>query len=106
MDAKHLFLSFFIEELTSKNSSSCLVDGIIYSILANGMLIFIPKYSIKGAVYLRKKDGKVAVVKDEVEWVDGHLDIYDYSLSIKAAGIEQKYSVFDHITVRTLFVYL
>lgn len=99
MDAKNLFLSFFIEELASKNLASCFVDGIIYSILANGMLIFIPKYGIKGAVYLRKKDRKVAVVKDEVEWVDGHLDITESSLIVKAGEFEQKYSVFDHIIV-------
>ena len=103
MNAKHLFLSFFIEELTSKNSDLCLVDGIIYSILANGVLIFIPKYGIKGSVYLRKKDGKVAVIKDEVEWVDGHLDVTDSSLIVKASDIEQKYSVFDHITVSISF---
>lgn len=99
MDAKHLFLSFFIEELSSKNSTSCLVDGIIYSLLANGALVFIPKYGIKGAVYMCNKDKKVAIVKDEVEWTDGYLEITDSSLTVKAENTEQKYSVFDHVTI-------
>lgn len=99
MDAKHLFLSFFVGELASKSATSCLADGIIYSLQANGMLIFIPKYGIRGAVYLKNKDKKVAVVKEEVEWVQGQLEVSDSALLVKADGVQQKYSIFDHITV-------
>lgn len=106
-DAKQLFLASYIEELSSKNNSSnCYVDGIIYSLLANGMLVFIPKYGIKGAVHLSNKDKKVAVVQDDVQWLDGCLDIVDSSLIVKASGIEQKYSIFDHVTVSIFYINL
>ncbi|KAF8763581.1 DIS3-like exonuclease 1 like protein [Argiope bruennichi] len=99
-DAQQLFLTFYFEELSGQeNSSPCLVDAIIYALRANGLLVFIPKYGIKGAVCLCNKDRKVAVVQDAVEWVDGHLTNAESCLTVCAGGILQQYRIFDHITV-------
>lgn len=36
-------------------------DGIIYAIKANGFLVFVPKYAVKGPVYLKDRSGKLAI---------------------------------------------
>ena len=33
----------------------CIVDGVIYSLRANGFLVHIPAYGLKGPVYLENK---------------------------------------------------
>ncbi|CAL1262788.1 unnamed protein product [Larinioides sclopetarius] len=98
-DAQQLFLTFYFEELSvQENSSPCLVDAIIYALRANGLLVFIPKYGIKGAVCLCNKDRKVAIIRDAVEWVDGNLTNVESCLTVRADGILQQYRIFDHIT--------
>ncbi|GFT82179.1 DIS3-like exonuclease 1 [Nephila pilipes] len=100
-DAQQLFLTFYFEDLNSQeNSSQCLVDAIIYALRANGLLVFIPKYGIKGAVCLCNKDKKVAIVKETVEWVDGKLtNTAESCLTVQGCGMLQKYHIFDHVTV-------
>ncbi|XP_035215219.1 DIS3-like exonuclease 1 [Stegodyphus dumicola] len=97
--AQQIYLAYFFEDYSRQNSSPCLVDAVIYSLLTNGMLVFIPKYGIKGAVSLCNKDKKVAIVKDGVEWLEGQLTIKNSSLTVEASGMIQKYSIFDHVTL-------
>ncbi|ETE63513.1 DIS3-like exonuclease 1, partial [Ophiophagus hannah] len=50
-------------------------DGVIYSIRTNGVLVFVPRYGIKGAAYLRSKDGLVISCPTDgsCEWQPGSL---------------------------------
>ncbi|GIY44563.1 DIS3-like exonuclease 1 [Caerostris darwini] len=99
-DAQQLFLSFYFEDLNSQeNSSPCFVDAVIYALRANGLLVFVPKYGIKGAVCLCNKDRKVALVNDSVEWTDGKLISTESKLTVQANGTSQHYHIFDHVTV-------
>ncbi|XP_054710884.1 DIS3-like exonuclease 1 [Uloborus diversus] len=99
-DAHQLYLAFYFEDASSKeNSTPCVVDSIIYSFRANGMLVFVPKYGIKAAVCLRNKDNKVAIVNKDVQWVDGHLELQETCLLVHSTLEVQKYHIFDHITV-------
>ncbi|GFQ64481.1 DIS3-like exonuclease 1 [Trichonephila clavata] len=100
-DAQQLFLTFYFEDLNSQeNSSACCVDAVIYAVRSNGLLVFIPKYGIKGAVCLCNKDKKVAIVKKTVEWVDGKLvSTADSCITVQGRGMLQKYHIFDHVTV-------
>lgn len=101
-DAQQLFLAFYFEDLSKPESSSpppTLVDAVIYSLRANGILVFIPKFGIKGAVCLCNKERKVAIVRNEVEWIDGKLTGEEFCLTVEASGVKQRYRIFDHITV-------
>ncbi|XP_071034799.1 DIS3-like exonuclease 1 isoform X2 [Parasteatoda tepidariorum] len=99
-DAQQLFLALFFDDLTSKgNDSPILVDAVIYSLRTNGVLVFIPKYGVKGALQLCNKEKKVAIVTEKVDWVDGKISQNDSSLIVEALGLHQQYHIFDHLTV-------
>ena len=63
------------------------------------MTIF--RYGIRGAVYLRSRDGQVLYVPHDgiAEWVGGTLTQGDDYVTVNSAYGTQKYKLFDHITV-------
>lgn len=36
-------------------------DAVIFDVKSNGFMVFLPKYGIKGTVYLRDTDGKLLI---------------------------------------------
>ena len=55
---------------------------------------------MKGAVYLKDKEGQVVYVKDgEPLWTSGTLMQSDYDITVNTASARQTYRLFDHITV-------
>ena len=61
------------------------------------------RYGLKGAVYLRSKDGLVAFVQNgQAEWSAGSLTVTDHCITVNSILGSQQYRPFDHITVSTL----
>lgn len=54
-DSSELFQTLFFK---NRNDHE---DAVIYDIRTNGLLIFLPKYGIRGTVYLRGKDGTILI---------------------------------------------
>ncbi|XP_078097275.1 DIS3-like exonuclease 1 isoform X1 [Mustelus asterias] len=78
-------------------------DGIIYSIRANGVLVFVPRYGIKAPAFLKNKEGLVisAQLDGSCVWKPGSLKrLRDKIISSTVNGESVTFSLFDHITVR------
>ncbi|XP_048418764.1 DIS3-like exonuclease 1 isoform X3 [Stegostoma tigrinum] len=81
----------------------CIADGIIYSIRANGVLVFVPRYSIKAPAFLKNKEGLVISPHSDRScvWKPGFLKrLRDKIISTTVDGGSVTFSLFDHITVR------
>ncbi|XP_048471958.1 DIS3-like exonuclease 1 isoform X2 [Rhincodon typus] len=81
----------------------CIADGIIYSIRANGVLVFVPRYSIKAPAFLKNKEGLVISAHPDGScvWKPGFLKrLRDKIISTTVDGGSVTFSLFDHITVR------
>ncbi|XP_013780030.1 DIS3-like exonuclease 1 [Limulus polyphemus] len=81
----------------------CIAEGVIYSFCTNGILVYIPKFGVKGPLHLYKKDGQVAVVTNKgVEWMAGHLERSQKAVTVVSPTFtyRQTYQLFDHLTVR------
>ncbi|XP_041372546.1 LOW QUALITY PROTEIN: DIS3-like exonuclease 1 [Gigantopelta aegis] len=100
-DSQELFQSLFFRD-KSPDDETCVVDAVIFQLRTNGMLVYIPRYGIKGPVYLRDKEGLVVFLLDRCtpEWTTGQLDRTDRDITVSCQYGSQSYSLFDHITVR------
>lgn len=101
-DSQELFQALFFRDKDPETDECCCVDAVIQGIRANGLLIFVPRYGIKGAVYLQDKSGLVLSFdsSDQVEWIPGSIHRSDFSITVKAATGEWTYNLFEHITVK------
>ncbi|KAJ8029401.1 DIS3-like exonuclease 1 [Holothuria leucospilota] len=101
-DSQELFQALFFRDKDSETDECCCVDAVIQGIRANGLLIFVPRYGIKGAVYLQDKSGLVLSFdsSDQVEWIPGSIQRSDFSITVKTATGEWTYNLFEHITVK------
>ncbi|XP_059809058.1 DIS3-like exonuclease 1 [Hypanus sabinus] len=98
-----LFQCMYFKDKDPTCDERCIADGIIYSIRANGVLIFVPKYGIKAPAYLKKKEGHVITTEPDgsCEWKPGSLRrLRDRIISTTADGRSITFSLFEHITVR------
>ncbi|XP_072888830.1 DIS3-like exonuclease 1 isoform X2 [Hemitrygon akajei] len=98
-----LFQCMYFKDKDPTCDERCIADGIIYSIRANGVLIFVPKYGIKAPAYLKKKEGHVIATQPDgsCEWKPGSLRrLRDRIISTTADGRSITFSLFEHITVR------
>ncbi len=59
------------------------------------------RYGIKGAVYLKAKDGQVLFVPEDFrpEWTGGSLSQTDEDITVNSVLGSHTYRLFDHITV-------
>ncbi|XP_069767412.1 DIS3-like exonuclease 1 isoform X2 [Narcine bancroftii] len=98
-----LFQCMYFKDKDPTSDDCCIADGIIYSIRANGVLVFVPKYGIKAPAFLKKRDGLVITTQPDglCEWNPGTLRrLRDKIISTTADGRSITFSLFDHITVR------
>ncbi|EDL95796.1 similar to expressed sequence AV340375, isoform CRA_c [Rattus norvegicus] len=98
-----LFQCMYFKDRDPETEERCVVDGIIYSIRTNGVLVFIPRFGIKGAAYLKNKDGLVISCGPEgsSEWKPGSLQrSQNKIISTTAGGQSVTFHLFDHVTVR------
>ncbi|XP_068954358.1 DIS3-like exonuclease 1 isoform X4 [Petaurus breviceps papuanus] len=98
-----LFQCMYFKDKEPEIEDRCIADGVIYSIRTNGVLVFIPRFGIKGAAYLKNKDGLVISCYPDgcSEWKPGSLQRFQNKITSTTAGGESiTFSLFDHVTVR------
>ncbi|KAJ7389202.1 DIS3 mitotic control [Desmophyllum pertusum] len=97
-----LFQSLFFQDLHEDDERrNC--DAVIFSLRANGVLVFVPRYGLKGPVYLKDKTGQVVtphVKEDSVFFGPGMLSRHDYHMTVRNAVGSFDFRLFDHIQVR------
>ncbi|XP_038825783.1 DIS3-like exonuclease 1 isoform X2 [Salvelinus namaycush] len=97
-----LFQCLYFRDKDPETDERCVADAVIYTIRANGMLVFIPQYGLKGAVYLKNREGQVVSESQDggCDWQTGSLQRYlDHITTTTAAGAST-FNLFQHITVR------
>ncbi|XP_051985516.1 DIS3-like exonuclease 1 [Xyrauchen texanus] len=97
-----LFQCLFFRDKDPHKDERCIADGVIYAVRANGFLVFIPQYGLKGAVYLKDREGKVVSVGGDgrCEWQAGTLQRYPDRINTCTSTGTQTFYLFDHVTVR------
>ncbi|XP_073474406.1 DIS3-like exonuclease 1 [Aquarana catesbeiana] len=97
-----LFQCMFFKDKDPESDQRCTSDAIIYSIRTNGVLLFVPRYGIKGAAYLKNMEGLVLSFTDNgCNWISGSLQrLPDRITVITDGGQQTSFCLFDHVTVR------
>nr|XP_036865928.1 DIS3-like exonuclease 1 isoform X1 [Manis javanica] len=98
-----LFQCMYFKDKDPETEERCISDGVIYSIRTNGVLVFIPRFGIKGAAYLKNKDGLVISCGPDScsEWKSGSLQRFQNKITSTTTGGESvTFHLFDHVTVR------
>ncbi|XP_055982896.1 DIS3-like exonuclease 1 [Sorex fumeus] len=98
-----LFQCMYFRDKDPETEQRCISDGVIYSIRTNGVLLFIPRYGIKGAAYLKNKDGLVISCgpDSQSEWKPGSLQRCQNKITSTTTGGESvTFHLFDHVTVK------
>ncbi|XP_045397343.1 DIS3-like exonuclease 1 isoform X2 [Lemur catta] len=98
-----LFQCMYFKDKDPETDERCISDGVIYSIRTNGVLVFIPRFGIKGAAYLKNKDGFVISCGPDShsEWKPGSLQRFQNKITSTTTGGESvTFHLFDHVTVR------
>ncbi|KAG7468253.1 hypothetical protein MATL_G00140980 [Megalops atlanticus] len=97
-----LFQCLYFKDKDPMTDERCVADAVVYAIRANGMLVFIPRYGVKGAVYLNNRDGQVISVRADgsCEWQSGSLQRHPDRISTSTGSGTHTFCLFDHITVR------
>ncbi|XP_076854118.1 DIS3-like exonuclease 1 [Brachyhypopomus gauderio] len=97
-----LFQYLYFRDKDPLTDERCVADAIIYTIRANGVLVFIPQYGLKGAVYLKNRDGQVLSVEDDgrCEWQAGKLQRHHDRINTCTTTGTHTFHLFDHVTVR------
>ncbi|XP_053450315.1 DIS3-like exonuclease 1 isoform X3 [Nycticebus coucang] len=98
-----LFQCMYFKDKDLETDERCISDGVIYSIRTNGVLVFIPRFGIKGAAYLKNKDGLVISCGPDSrsEWKPGFLQRFQNKITSTTTGGESvTFRLFDHVTVR------
>ncbi|XP_030904535.2 DIS3-like exonuclease 1 isoform X2 [Melopsittacus undulatus] len=100
-----LFQCMYFKDKTPETDERCVADGVIYSIRTNGVLVFVPRYGIKAAAYMKNKEGLVISCQGDgsCEWKPGSLQRFQNKItSTTTTGESVTLSLFDHITVKML----
>ncbi|KAK2567887.1 DIS3-like exonuclease 1 [Acropora cervicornis] len=96
-----LFQSIFFQDLPL-NDERRICDAVIFSLRANGVLIFVPRYGLKGPVYLKDRTGQVVtphVEEDSVVFGPGMLTRDVYHVTVRNTAGSFDFRLFDHIQV-------
>lgn len=96
-----LFQCMFFRDKDPESDQRCVCDAIIYSIRTNGVLLFIPRYGIKGPAYLKNTEGLVLSFADDCrKWTTGSLRRLPDRITVIEGAKETSFCLFDHVTVR------
>ncbi|KAJ8281234.1 hypothetical protein GJAV_G00065120 [Gymnothorax javanicus] len=97
-----LFQCLFFKDKDPHRDECRVANAIIYAVRANGLLVFIPQYGVKGAVYLKNREGQVVSVGQDgsCEWQSGSLQRHTDRISCCTAAGTHTFCLFHHITVR------
>ncbi|KAJ2501426.1 hypothetical protein GGH96_001949 [Coemansia sp. RSA 1972] len=117
-ESTELFQSRYIAQL-SGDGQHVVADGVVAEVRTNGLIVFVPKFGIRGPVHLRDKTGRIrlplSTLTGRPRDADTHIDgCSDFSadagrLAIRlpidapafhlGGGANVAFSVFDHVTV-------
>ncbi|XP_035667414.1 DIS3-like exonuclease 1 [Branchiostoma floridae] len=80
----------------------CIADAVIFSLRTNGVLLFVPKYGVKGPLYLKDKDGLVVCVEKDgtVSHTSGTLTRKQFEVVVQSTKGSATFRLFQHLTVR------
>lgn len=96
-----LFQCLFFQDLSEDDERrNC--DAVIFKLRANGFLVFVPRYGLKGPVYLKDKMGQVVtsrITKDSVFFGPGSLSRHEFHITVKNAAGSFDFRLFDHVQV-------
>ncbi|XP_029430598.1 DIS3-like exonuclease 1 isoform X2 [Rhinatrema bivittatum] len=98
-----LFQCMYFRDKNPETDERCVTDAIIYSLRTNGALLFVTRFGIKGAAYLRNKEGAVITCLPDgrCEWKPGSLQRFQNRIvSSTTDGSSTSFTLFDHVTVR------
>lgn len=97
-----LFQCLYFKDKDPQTDPGCVADAVVYSIRANGMLVFVPQYGLKGAVYVKNREGQVVSLRRDgsCEWQTGSVHRYLERISTTTSTGTSTFSLFSHITVR------
>uniref|UniRef100_A0A8C5MFD5 DIS3-like exonuclease 1 n=1 Tax=Leptobrachium leishanense TaxID=445787 RepID=A0A8C5MFD5_9ANUR len=98
-----LFQCMFFKDKDPERDLRCTCDAIIYAIRTNGVILFLPRYGIKGAAYLKNNEGLVLSCDEDgtCHWTQGQLQRLPDRITVSAqAGNSTSFCLFDHVTVR------
>ncbi|XP_062845644.1 DIS3-like exonuclease 1 [Trichomycterus rosablanca] len=97
-----LFQCLYFRDKDPLTDELCVADAVIYSIRANGVLVFVPRYGLKGAVYLKNRENQVVSVGSDgrCEWQVGTLKRYPDRVSTCTSAGTHTFYLFNHVTVR------
>ncbi|TRY82061.1 hypothetical protein DNTS_006693 [Danionella cerebrum] len=97
-----LFQCLYFRDKDFLTDERCQADAVVYAVRANGFLAFVPQYGLKGAVYLKDREGRVLGVDAEgqCEWTSGTLQKYCDRISTCTSAGTHSFHLFDHVTVR------
>ncbi|ESO87500.1 hypothetical protein LOTGIDRAFT_127673 [Lottia gigantea] len=100
-DSQELFQSLYFKD-KKPSDEQCIVNAVIFQLRINGFLVYIPRYGIKGPVYLRNKEGQVVYInkQGDSEWLSGSINKDDQSISVQTIHGSQTYKLFNHIIVQ------
>ncbi|XP_022099659.1 DIS3-like exonuclease 1 isoform X2 [Acanthaster planci] len=101
-DSQALFQVLFFKDRDPTTDECCTVDAVIHGLRANGFLIFIPRYEIKGAISLKDREGRVCDLSEDgrPSWTAGSLTRTSYGITVTTATSQSTFKLFDHVTVR------
>ncbi|XP_072031507.1 LOW QUALITY PROTEIN: DIS3-like exonuclease 1 [Amphiura filiformis] len=102
-DSQVLFQAMYFRDRDSTTDERCIVDAVVHNLRANGLLVFIPRYGIKGALYLKDKEGLVCDASSPGKtptWVPGTLEWSEFSITVSTSTSKTTFKLFDHFTVR------
>ncbi|XP_027053645.1 DIS3-like exonuclease 1 isoform X2 [Pocillopora damicornis] len=97
-----LFQCLFFQDLSEDDERrNC--DAVIFSLRANGFLVLVPRYGLKGPVYLKDKTGQVVtshISEESVYFGPGSLSCHEFHITVKNAVGSFDFRLFDHVQVR------
>ncbi|CAI7992116.1 DIS3-like exonuclease 1 [Geodia barretti] len=90
-----------------REDERCVCVGVVYAILTKGVRVQIPRYGVKGVVYLEDKAGLVAqpaAVSEaghcSVAFASGHLKVEETRVTVTHPAGQYTLTLLDHVTVR------
>lgn len=97
-----LFQCLYFRDKDPQTDERCVADAVIYAVRANGILVFVPQYGLKGAVYLKDREGQVVSVRKDgsCEWQAGMLQRFPDRINTCTSSGTHTFHLFAHVTVR------
>ncbi|GAB1611006.1 DIS3-like exonuclease 1 [Argonauta hians] len=107
-DSQKMFQAlYFKDKSPEKDSDDLIAEAIVIQLRANGVLVFVPRFALKGPVYLKDKQDKVAqfsAANQKIEWVHGTITRGDTHVTVMCrSGKKMKFTLLQHITVMITF---